>query len=96
MMRSTGDATNRTLAANVEDLQLVFLNANGALTVATDPNVRAVRLGLTARSARTVQDRAATIPPNLEDHNRGAEVPDQFLRRVEQTTVYLRNYGVLG
>ena len=96
MMRSTGDATNRTLAANVEDLQLVFLNANGALTVATDPNVRAVRLGLTARSARTVQDRAATIPPNLEDHNRGAEAPDQFLRRVEQTTVYLRNYGVLG
>jgi hypothetical protein len=35
------------------------------------------------------------VPPSLEDHNRNAQPADQVLRVVEQTTIYLRNFGAL-
>lgn len=98
---------NQQLAANIEDLQIALINADqsvigdvssatfAGLTTAQLLNARAVRLSLTARSSRPLLDRPAEKPPSLEDHNRSGEPADQIRRAVEQTTVYLRNFGAL-
>ncbi len=66
------------------------------LTTAQLLNVRAVRLSLTNRTSRALVDVPPAIPPTLEDHDRSGQPGDRVLRVVEQTTVYLRNFGVLG
>lgn len=106
MMRTAG--ANQQIARNVEDLQVAFINKDqsiiGDVTSATFAgmntaqlqNVRAVRLSLTARTSRPLVDVLFVVPPSLEDHNRNAEPADQVLRVLEQTTIYLRNFGALG
>ena len=105
MMRTAG--ANQQIARNVEDLQVAFINKDqsiiGDVTSATFAgmntaqlqNVRAVRLSLTARTSRPLVDVLFVVPPSLEDHNRNAQPADQVLRVVEQTTIYLRNFGAL-
>ena len=102
----TGSTPNQQLSANVEDLQIALIDNNQAvigdtssaafagMTTAQLLTQRAVRLSLTARTSRPLLDRPAQIPPSLEDHNRSFAAADQVLRKVEQTTVYLRNFGV--
>ena len=99
--------TNQQLASNVEDLQVALINKNevvtggagsgtfAGMTTAQLLDVRAVRLSLTARSARPLVDTLSLVPPSLEDHNRSAEPADTSPRAVEQTTVFLRNFGAL-
>ncbi|MEW6682432.1 MAG: prepilin-type N-terminal cleavage/methylation domain-containing protein [Nitrospirota bacterium] len=96
MSIGTPGATPQQLAANVEDLQIVLLDNNGAVLAAPNGSERALRLSVTARSTRPVQDKTAQVPPSLEDHDRSGQPADQFLRQIDQTTVYLRNYGTLG
>ena len=98
--------TNQQLSANVDDLQIALIDNNqvvigdagsaafAGMTTTALLNQRAVRLSLTARTSRPLLDRQAQKPPSLEDHNRSLEATDQVLRKVEQTTVYLRNFGV--
>lgn len=105
MMRTSGN--NQIAATNVEDLQVALINndqsvvgdvssANFAgMTTTQMLNSRAVRLSLTSNSDRVIVDKVASAPPSLEDHDRSAEPGDRILRRVQQTTVYLRNFGAL-
>lgn len=104
-MRTAG--ANQQIARDVEDLQVAFVNkdqsvtgnvssaAFAGMTTAQLRDVRAVRLSLTARTGRPLADVQSVIPPSLEDHNRSIEPADKLLRVVEQTTVYLRNLGLL-
>jgi prepilin-type N-terminal cleavage/methylation domain-containing protein len=106
LMRTAG--VNQQIAGNVEDLQIVLINndqslignvssaAFAGMTTAQLLNVRAVRLSLTSRTSRALVDVPPAIPPTLEDHDRSGQPGDRVLRVVEQTTVYLRNFGVLG
>ncbi|MBN4054107.1 hypothetical protein JYT87_00190 [Nitrospira defluvii] len=106
MMRSDGN--NQLLSSGVEDLQVALINldqsvigdvdsaAFAGMTTAQILNVRAVRLSLTGRSNRLLKEKQTVVPPSLEDHDRSAEAPDQFVRRVQITTAYLRNMGVLN
>lgn len=105
MMKNNGSI--QLLAQNVEDLQVVLMNKDnsligdtssatfGTMTIDQILNVRAVRLSLTLRGNKPIIDLKPSIPPSLEDHDRSNEPADQFLRRVQRTTVYLRNLGVL-
>jgi len=107
LMMRTGGANIR-LASNVEDLQLALINKDetvigdvsstsfGGLTASQILDVRAIRVSITSRSKKPVVDMPPTVPPSLEDHDRSGETPDQYLRGVEGTTIYLRNFGVLG
>jgi len=104
-MRTAG--ANQQIARNVEDLQVAFINKDqsvignvssatfAGMTTAQLRDVRAVRLSLTARTSRPLVDVLFVVPPSLEDHNRNGEPADQVLRVIEQTTVYLRNLGLL-
>jgi prepilin-type N-terminal cleavage/methylation domain-containing protein len=104
-MRTGG--SNQQLAGNVDDLQVVLINSDqsligdvssagfAGLTTTQLFNARSMRVSLTARSVHAVVDKSAVVPPSLEDHNRSADPADKLLRRVQQTTVYLRNFGAL-
>ena len=106
LMMRTGGA-NLKLAPNIEDLQVALIDkdekvtgdtgstAFAGMTTAQLMETRAVRLSLTSRSKIPVPDMAAAPPPSLEDHDRSGETADHFLRGVEETTVYLRNFGAL-
>jgi prepilin-type N-terminal cleavage/methylation domain-containing protein len=104
-MRTAG--ANQQIARDVEDLQVAFINKDqsvignvssatfAGMTTAQLRDVRALRLSLTARTSRPLVDVLTVKPPSLEDHNRNGEQADQVLRVIEQTTVYLRNLGLL-
>ncbi len=102
------------IALNIEDMQLAFgLDTDGdpttlaidtwddnGLTAVQLDDIRAVRVGVTARSTRqvrTVDGRGATT---LEDHDptndAGYDANDyvRFIRRVTSSTIRVRNYGI--
>jgi len=105
MMRSGGN--NQRLSGGVEDLQVALINKDQTVTgdVSSDGfagmtttqilDTRAIRLSLTGRSKRILSDKKVLVPPSLEDHDRSGEPPDRLVRKVQQTTTYLRNMGVL-
>jgi len=107
MKTPRANSANQQIAANLEDLQIAFINndqsvigdvssaAFAGMTTAQLLNVRAVRLSLTARTSRSLVDGQPAIPSSLEDHNRSGEPADRVLRVVKQTTVYLRNFAAL-
>jgi len=96
-----GDPATDTLAENIEDLQLVYIDNNGVeyngtagVTVA---DIRAVRITVLARTEREDPDRkragAGNTRPALENRN-GSGTHDGYHRRVMTSTVQIRNFGI--
>jgi len=67
-----------------------------AMNLTQIKDVRAIRISVTSRSKKQVTDMSPAFPASLEDHDRSNDPADQYLRGVEGTTIYLRNFGVLG
>ena len=86
-----GDNTNNGL----DDSGTALGDNPTALTANQILEVRAIRVSLTSRSNKQLVDQLAKVPPSLEDRDRSGEVADRRVRRIQQTTVFLRNFGAL-
>jgi type IV pilus assembly protein PilW len=86
----------QALAENIEDLQLVYQDANGNWfhNPPVPGDIRSVRVNVLARTTHQDPDAASFNQPQLEDHIANLNGPDGYRRRLLTTVVKARNMGL--